>query len=159
MPRWSRRGKVAVLVGLALCGLVAAAAYRPAARWWTRDRGEHLTADQAREHFPLALATGASDVRYYLHTQPDRVLVLDFAVEEFNFLIWASMHGWAPEPLRSGVTLTPRLGFGDRHSTVVVTDGYGFRNHRDPAAPDTVLVVYDRLRKRAYYSYWSAPQN
>ena len=40
----------------------------------------------------------------------------------------------------------------------IVADGYGFRNHRNPGAPDTVMVVYDRVRRRAFYSYFSAPQ-
>ncbi|HYH67857.1 MAG TPA: hypothetical protein VD866_24380 [Urbifossiella sp.] len=154
----TRRGRVALLVALAACGLVAVAAYPPAARWWTRSRGEGLTADDARGRMPLDLPPGASDVRYYLHTQPDKVLVLDFAVDEFKFLVWASSHGWAPELLRTPVTITPRLGFGDRKTTVNVADGYGFRNHRDQGAPDTVIVVYDRLRRRAFYSYFSAPQ-
>lgn len=158
-PGLSRRGRIALLVAIVACGLVAVAAYPPAARWYTRSRGEHLTADDARGRQPLDLPPGASDVRYYLHTQPDRVLVLDFAVDELPFLVWASAHGWAMEPLRERAALTPRLGFGDSKTEVVVADGYGFRNHRDRTAPDTVLVVYDSVKRRAYYSYWSAPQN
>ncbi len=155
----TRRGRIALLVALAVCSLVGVLAYAPAARWWTRSRGENLSAIDARTRQPLDLPAGAHDVRYYLHTHPDRVLVLDFAVEEFAFLVWASAHGWAMEPLREGVTLMPRLGFGDGKTTVVVANGYGFRNHRDPRAPDTVMVVYDRTKQRAFYAYWSAPQN
>lgn len=156
--RLSRRGRIAVLVLVAACVVIGVVAYPSAARWWTRSRGENLTYEDARGRQPLDLPPGASDVRYYLHTQPDKVLVLDFAVDELPFLIWASTHGWAMEPLRERVALTPRLGFGDRKTEVVVADGYGYRNHQIPGAPNTVMVVYDRVKRRAFYSFWSEPQ-
>jgi hypothetical protein len=154
----SPRARLGLVVAVAGCAALLYAAYAPAVRWYTRTRGEHMTAEQVRGLVAVDLPAGAADVRFYQHLRPDRVVVVDFAVDENGFLEWAARHGWRPEPIGGGVTVWPRLGFGDRKSEVVITDGYTYRNPRQRAAPNTVLVLYDRVRRRAYYSFWSAPQ-
>jgi hypothetical protein len=152
-----RRLTTLVLVCVALI-LVALAAYKPASRRLTRDSGEHLTRAETPDRIRLDLPAGASDVRFYLHTRPEEVVTVDFALDEKDFLEWAAGQSWKLERIGAAVTLWPRLGFGDRQTEVKITDGYTYRNHRGRSAPNTVMVHYDRAGRRAYYAFWSAPQ-
>ncbi|HEX4612203.1 MAG TPA: hypothetical protein VH092_28675 [Urbifossiella sp.] len=154
--RWRRLA--ALILGGGVCLAVAVVAYTPVVRRLTRDRDEHLTLVRAKGRVRLDLPAGATDIRFYQHLRPDQLVFVDFTVEEGVFLEWAARQGWAPERIAGGHTVWPRLGFGDRETEVRVADGYAYRNPRQRAAPNTVVVTYDRERRRAYYAYWSEPR-
>ncbi len=154
----SPRRLIALLLVCVGCVLLALVVYAPVARRLTRDRGEHLTVEAARDRVRLDLPAGASDVRFYQHTRPDELVFVDFTIDEAGFLDWATRQGWKTERVREPVSVWPRLGFGDRATVVAITDGLTFRNNPGRAAPNTVVVNYDRVRRRAYYGFWSEPR-
>jgi hypothetical protein len=157
-PARSPRLRTMLLLGCVAFCLVAVAVYAPTARLLTRDRGEGLAAGAARGRVRLDLPAGASDIRFYQHTQPDVLVFADFAVDEAGFLEWAVRQGWRPEPVVKQVVVWPRLGFNDRATVVRITDGIKYRSNPAPGMPNAVVVTYDRKTRRAYFGYWSAPR-
>lgn len=145
-----------LLVSLGVTVVLILVSYPSAARWWTRNRGEHLTRVEAQGRVRLDLPAGASDIRYYQHLRPDQVIVVDFAITEGGFLEWAAQHGWRPEPVAGSITVWPRATFGDRIAKVVVTDGYSYQTLQR-GVPNTFSVTYDRATQRAYYQFSSEP--
>lgn len=146
---------VRVLIGI---GVVTALimSYAPTARWLTRNRGEHLTLTEAKDRARVALPDTATDIRLYQHLHPGRVVVVDFAITENDFLEWAARQGWKPERIVGSITIWPRSGFGDRVTVVSVTDGLSY-DTITRGRPNTFSVTYDRGTQRAYYQFSSEP--
>ncbi len=158
-PARPRRRLVLALAAGAGVILLASAAYTPAARWLTRTCGEHLTVAETKSLVQPHLPADASDVRFYQHLHPDRLIFVDFTIDERGFLEWAARRDWRPEPIAGSAAVWPRLGFGDQDTVVRITNGYRYRNNAQRGAPNTVVVYYDRAARRAYYAFWSAPRD
>ncbi|HXG12507.1 MAG TPA: hypothetical protein VNK04_22315 [Gemmataceae bacterium] len=155
MPLAQRLLYLALVVGVPALALFMARG--PILRWFTASSGEHLTFDEAsRSGIALDLPPEASDIRFYQHLQPDRVVIVDFAIGEDAFLQWAERQGWQPQKITGSITIRPRAAFGDRNTTVEVRDGY-FAHTLLPEESETFSVVYDRSSGRAYYHFDSAP--
>ncbi|MBN9519552.1 hypothetical protein J0H58_13685 [bacterium] len=147
-----------LLLGCVAFCLLAVVAYAPTARMLTRDRGEHLTAADARGRARLDLPAAAADINFYRHARPDELVFVDFAIDEAGFLEWAARQGWKVQPIKDRVVVSPRLGFGDTATRVRITDGLKYRSNPAPGMPNAVVVNYDRVGRRAYYAFWSAPR-
>ena len=144
-PTRTSRWRMPLLLGCVAFCLLAVVAYAPTARMLTRDRGEHLPA-------------AAADINFYRHARPDELVFVDFAIDEAGFLEWAARQGWKVQPIKDRVVVSPRLGFGDTATRVRITDGLKYRSNPAPGMPNAVVVNYDRVGRRAYYAFWSAPR-
>ncbi len=154
----SPRRFVIVLVAVAAFVMMAIAFYAPIARWLTHSRGEHLVRADADGRIQLDVPEGASDIRYYQHSHPEIIIATDFAITEGDFVAWAARQGWTPEPIVGGITVWPRLGFGDRVTVVKIKDGLSYNTMRR-GAPNTLSVTYDRGTRRAYFTFNSEPRD
>jgi hypothetical protein len=108
LPRrsdFSPRRIVFLLAAIGGLGVLVIAAYPPIARWLTRSQGEHLTVAEARSRVRLDLPDGASDIRFYQHLRPDQEVMVDFAITESDFQMWAASQGWETEHVVGSITI------------------------------------------------------
>jgi hypothetical protein len=138
-----------LIVAIVLLLLVTACAPKAP----TGDKGEHLTLAEVKGRVQLELPEVASDIRFYQHLNPDKVVEVEFAISEKAFLEWTAQQGWKVKPINGIVIIRPRSRFGD-HTSIDVHDGLHFRKDFR-GVPNHFSVTFNRKTGRASYDFGS----